>query len=333
MAIAGGTSVPMSGALDAWRSEADSAADIAARVVGTAFVPDSLNVYDGNRLNRDASLAQVTAALLTGSELGLSPMAALRSIVVIKGTPTLVAVAARALVLRAGHELWLGESTKTRAIYYGQRAGSAHVQESVWTTDRAKDLGLLGKPNWRSQPAAMLVARATVECARLVAPEALLGLYADVELDEDAPPAVSAEEAPRPPRTRQRARAAIAPGRLPVDHPAMVDTPPLDDFGPQETVFGRPDQDDSDMADEREAPESTETAEPALPGTTTPDDDDPRDLRPLTDAQRRKILVQFGSATRDERLAGVAAIIGREVDTLNDLTRDEASDVIDRLGG
>ena len=52
---------------------------------------------------------------------------------------------------------------------------------------RAKGLGLLGKDNWKRQPQAMLVARATAECCRLVASDVLLGVpYAVEELEDNA---------------------------------------------------------------------------------------------------------------------------------------------------
>ena len=104
-------------------------------------------------------------------------MAALRAIDVIQGTPALRAVALRALVQRAGHQIWLVESSKTQAIVRGKRRGEGtETQESTWTIERARDLGLSGKDNWKKQPAAMLVARATAECARLIASDVLLGL-------------------------------------------------------------------------------------------------------------------------------------------------------------
>ena len=64
----------------------------------------------------ERTTANVAAAVLTGQELGLTPMASLRSIDVIDGSPALRAVAMRALVQRAGHEIWLVESTKTQAV-------------------------------------------------------------------------------------------------------------------------------------------------------------------------------------------------------------------------
>lgn len=162
-----------------WASDASEIARMASSLVQTSFVPQSMR----------GKPSEATAAILTGMEVGLKPMSALRSIDVIQGTPALRAVTLRALVQSRGHEVWVEESTKTRAVVRGRRKGSEITQESVWTTDRAKDLGLLGKDNWRMQAQAMLVARATSELCRLVAADVILGLpYSIEELTDEVEP-------------------------------------------------------------------------------------------------------------------------------------------------
>lgn len=180
-----------------WARDAGEIARMASSLVQTSFVPSAMK-------NKPA---EATAAILTGMEVGLKPMAALRSIDVIQGTPALRAVTLRALVQGAGHEVWVEEATKVRAVVRGRRRGSEVVQESVWTTDRAKDLGLMGKDNWKKQSQAMLVARATSECCRLVAADVILGLpYSVEELSDDAP---VDEVAEKPKRTRSVQRQKV----------------------------------------------------------------------------------------------------------------------------
>ncbi|MDJ1371772.1 hypothetical protein [Gulosibacter molinativorax] len=131
---------------------------------------------------------QAAAAIVTGLELGLTPMAALRSIDIIQGTPALRANTLRAIALAKGHEVWIEESTSQRAIVKGRRRGSDRIQESVWDMDRARQLGLVSKDNWKKQPQAMLIARATTELVRLIAADDILGLsYTAEELDDDGP--------------------------------------------------------------------------------------------------------------------------------------------------
>lgn len=157
--------------LATWAQSARAAHDVAVQLCQTSFVPQSF---------RDKP-HEATAAILSGLEVGLSPMAALRSYDVISGTAAPRAATLRAILQSRGHRIWVHEATATRAIVRGSRAGESQIQESVWTMDRAKQLGLAGKDNWRKQPQAMLVARATAECARLVASDAILGIAYTVE--------------------------------------------------------------------------------------------------------------------------------------------------------
>jgi hypothetical protein len=215
--------------LRAWLAEAEAAAAIAAQLATTAFVPESLKRYhvddEGRRTNRldiDATVQTVTAALLAGQELGFGPMASLRSIAIIRNTPVLSAHAARGLLLQRGHEITVVEATATRAVVRARREGSDTVQQSVWTLDRARALGVANNSpdnNYRKQGAAMLVARATAEASRWVAADALLGLpYIDVEI-LDLPAGMVAGElegadADASPRRRGARRRTTSPGPL-----------------------------------------------------------------------------------------------------------------------
>lgn len=177
-----------------WAAELEAAASIARQLAPTEFVPLTLKRYyrdekgrlldgkDGRpaELDIDATTATAAAAIMTGAELGLKPGAALRSIAVINNTPALSAITLRAILLNAGHEIWvLPDSNDTRAIVRARRLGSDDVQQSTWTLDRAKIAGLYPgqeRGQWRKNPGAMLVARATAEAARYVAADAILGI-------------------------------------------------------------------------------------------------------------------------------------------------------------
>jgi hypothetical protein len=127
---------------------------------------------------------EITAAILTGQELGLKPMTALKSIDVIQGQPALRAHAMRAIVQHQGHEIELVESDDTHCIMRGRRKGADGWQQVVWDIPRARLMGLLNKDQWKKQPKTMLVARATGELCRLIASDALHGLpYAAEEVD------------------------------------------------------------------------------------------------------------------------------------------------------
>ena len=157
--------------LTEWAHSADAAYAIAEKLVQSSFVPVG---FKGKPV-------EATAAILAGLEIGLQPMAALRSFDVIQGQAAPRAITLRAVVQSYGHEMVLVESTNTRCKMRGLRRGSTEWQSVTWTLDRAKDLGLTGKDNWKKQPGAMLVARATGELARLIAADAILGIAEQIK--------------------------------------------------------------------------------------------------------------------------------------------------------
>ena len=257
--------------LGAWAASATAAYEVAEKLVQTSFVPASFRQKP----------YEATAAILAGAEVGLSPMSSLRSFDVIQGT-----AAARAITLRA--------------IVCGKRRGSNVTETSTWTLDRAKNLGLVSKDNWKKQPQAMLVARATSEVCRLVAADAILGIgYTVEELSDGADPGVS-------------------PGSEPVDE------------APKTRRMSR--KSAGKRGNETNLPASTT---PVSPSVTQPETDaEATSPEPITDAQMKKLHATFnelGITERDQRMAYTIDVIGRDIESSKDLTRDEASRVIDRL--
>ena len=169
-------------ALVQWAYEARQASQIAKSLAQTSFVPASLR----------GKPADITAAILAGQELGLQPMATLRSMDVIQGTPALRAHAMRGLVQSHGHSVQIVESTSDRCVARGRRAGEEDWQTVTWTLERATQLGLTGKDQWKKQPQTMLVARATGEICRLIASDVLHAMpYAAEEIEEGVPAATT----------------------------------------------------------------------------------------------------------------------------------------------
>lgn len=177
---------PMTSELLLWAQEARQAAGIATSLAKTSFVPASMR----------GKPEDITAAILAGQELGLRPMATLRSMDVIQGTPALRAHAMRGLVQAKGHEVELLDSSPEHCHMRGRRKGSAAWQEVTWTIERAAQLQLTGKSEWKKQPQTMLIARATGEICRLIAADVLHAMpYASEELRDD--PAEFTSLAPR----------------------------------------------------------------------------------------------------------------------------------------
>ena len=318
-----------------WAAELEAAASIARTLAPTDFLPLTLKRWfrddhgrpldgkDGRpgQLDLEATTATAAAAIMTGAELGLKPGAALRSIAVINNTPALSALTLRAILQNAGHDIWvLPESGPTRAIVRARRGGSEDVQQSTWTIDRAKTAGLYPgqeRGQWRKNPGAMLVARATAEAARYVAADAILGIpYTAEELIdqiEGGEPMLALVAAPangdggepvglaaevKKPRTTRRKTAAPLPA-LPAAPPAEHDR--------VAAAAARP----------------------------VPPDDTPPTL--INDQHRKRLhaaLRDLGLGApenRDDALNLINGWIEGRVETTSDLTATEARTVIENL--
>lgn len=197
-----------------WAGAAQAAYAVAERLADSAFVPAQ---FKGKPV-------ELTAAILAGQEVGLSPMAAMRSFDIIQGTAAPRAVTLRAIVQSFGHEMVLVESTATRCRMKGRRRGTQEWQAVDWTIDRAGQLGLTGKDGWKKQPTAMLLARATSELARLIAADAILGIgYTSEEVADG--PADESEAVTAAPKATTRRMSRTAPTPEPAPGPPAEPEP------------------------------------------------------------------------------------------------------------
>lgn len=129
--------------------------------------------------------AQVLAIIMTGQEMGIPPMRALRHINVISGKPTLSAELMMAKMLQGGVKCtWLktGDDGK-EAVLKAQRPTVTFTGRYTW--EEAKAAGLTGKEGWKKYPGAMLRARVIALVARVVAPDLIGGLYTPEEMGAD----------------------------------------------------------------------------------------------------------------------------------------------------
>ena len=311
--------------LRGWALEAEATAGIARALAPTPFVPDSLRRWLNpqerdpakRQLDMEGTVATVTAVLLAGQELEFGPMASLRAITIIKGTVALYAVACRAILQRNGHDIVVKESTDHRAIVDARRAGTDQWQRVTWDLDRAKVAGLYPghqEGNWRKQPKAMLVARATAEASRWVASDAMLGLPMIVEEVEDA---------------ERGELLALPPGQADANGADPGQQAPEE---PKRTAARRPRR----PAAASLPPPPPDTTEPPAP-PPAPSDVPPPEGPMISKPQRNRLyagLRDIGIGARENReeaLALLGAWIGRAVESTNDLTDAEAHTVLDRL--
>lgn len=295
---------------------AKAAHEVAIVLVRTPFVPEAY---------RDNPYA-ATAAMLAGDEVGLSPMASMNAFDVIQGRAAPKAMTLRAIVQSRGHEIWVEESTDSRCVMRGRRAGSSIVQESDWTIQRARTMNLTSKSQWKLQPQAMLVARATSECCRLVAADAILGIPYSAEEIADEVAAVIAQatsEAPAgPARTAQRRASKRSAATPQAERHALAEAPAA-------------------RAGGTEAAAPSSPLGPPLPGEDGYDEPAPDDAPPPDPTNTQSSVEQnkmmhalFREADvtdRDERLKLTGLLLGRQLDTSKGLTVADASAIIDAL--
>lgn len=281
-------------AVDSWVDVLAPVGDLAARIAATDFVPKDFR----------GKPAAVAAAILYGREVGLPPMTTLKNTYVVHGTPDLSAEAQRALVFAAGHEIEFEETTAARCKMRGRRRGSEAWVPVSYTIDEAKTSGDFAKnSNYRTRAQEMLVARCTSRLCSRVFPDVVGGFSASasIPLDEQSPSMAAQAEPAAATTTVTRKPAPKAPARKPapkapaLEAPGPVNEPPLPgEDGYEELGGGR----------------------------------EPR----ATPAQVKAIHAALKGA-REDKLRQLSDLLGREVESSKDLTRDEASQVIDALKG
>jgi len=151
-------------------------AETLAQARGGGFIPDHFK-----------SPAQVAAVILAGRELGVGPMASLRSFYLVNGRLGMDAsfVSGRMLAHGIGLE-WLRDDDECASVRLTRPGCAPYV--STFTRADAERAGLWGSATWRKYPRAMLRARAITAGARAYAADAFSGsVYTREELSSTQP--------------------------------------------------------------------------------------------------------------------------------------------------
>lgn len=306
---------PAGGRLVEWATAADAAWTLANRLVWTELVPQQFRVTTDMTPARQQQIAgNAAAALLWGEELHLPPFSALRSIYVVRGTPAMYAKAVVGLALSAGHRIWTETEADDTVTVCGHRQGDPdRVERVTYTFARAQAEGLTRNDQYRIRPRAMLWARAASIVASRVAADILTGIpeaLADDLVESDARP-VSAG----PVQRRTPVREVPPPPTPPGQGPGGTEAPAAsgETVGPVSDATPEP-----DISDPSVIPQSEPEA--------------PVDL--MSPAQSRQMFAMFnkvGVTDRDHRLRYTVDVIGRDITTSRELTRAEASEVINAL--
>lgn len=346
------------GKLVQWAEAASAAQALAQQLCRTAFVPDTFRLTAGEseeaRRDNEIRIGNATAALLLGAELGLDPIASLRALYVIRGQVAIYARMKLALLLSRGHRVWTEFESDEKIVVAGHRKDDAeHVQRVTWDVERAKRAGFTRNELYRTNPRAMLFARASSELASRLAPDVLAGIPEDtaeelgarLSAPADAPGGnVTVQRSPRAQETPRRLLAPVGPpDETPVTPTERTDSERLNRAAlkrareeKQTTDVELPPQESDKLPLSEEDTTDVETEEETIADRTQEESlplDLPEEEPKITSAQRAIMHALFRAQgwSQDTYREFTRKSLGRTLETTNDLTVTEASYMIERM--
>lgn len=241
--------------------------------------------------------ANILVAIGYAQALGEHPIAALTDVYVVEGRPSMSASMMHRRALEAGHRVRVTSTDTEAVVSIWRKDDPQHEHKIVWTLDRAKHAGLMGRKGpWQSYPAAMLRSRAVSEACRMACPEVLgPAKYTPDELGGDFIDA-------------------------PEGAPVAFATP-----GPTTKVSRRkPEPVDAEIVpDEEPAPPAVTHGQDALSTAINGG---------ITGPQMKKLCALLADNNIDVQAYGpMSQIVGRDITSKTDLTLDEAARLIDSL--
>lgn len=154
----------------------------------TAALKLSKILFESRLYQQFANPQSILAVILRGRALGLDATTALDGFHVVKGRPTMGAHLITGLVLNSGKADYFKcvESTDGRCTYKTHRKDDPDPEPTTltFTIEKARQMGLADKDNWRKQPDTMLQCRAATALARMVYPDIVAGLYTPDEISD-----------------------------------------------------------------------------------------------------------------------------------------------------
>ena len=181
---------------------------IATMAVNGAMAPDSLLKEKGGAWKPlNDAISACAIAIMAGAEMGLTPLAALRSYAVVNGRPTLWGDGIKAVVRQSGLCDYIKTgSDETKGWCEAKRKDTGEVQRKEFTLKQAERARLTSKAGpWKDYPDQMLERRATFRCLNDLFADVLAGIVSAEEatdyapLGDDAPPRQIAPTPPEPP--------------------------------------------------------------------------------------------------------------------------------------
>lgn len=296
--------------LGAWVTAASQAHRLVAGLIDTAFIPDSYRIRvdprgtpEEHAAAREVAIGNATAAVLQGVTLGVDPLTALQQIYIVHGRPGMYAKMMVALIQAHGHEVWTEDMSDSRAVVCGRRKGSTVIERVQITMDQARKAGWTSNQAYTKTPQDMLWARAAGRVCDRIASDVLKGIASVEEIRDSVQ--VTAEAGTRTVSPRKRTAAAPAITAAPEEDPPLDATEEEDDEPVVATVVDEP------------------QAEPA-----------PAPAGNITASQQKMLhalLNKSGRGDRDVALVWISGVLGREIGTTKELSKQDASVLIDTL--
>jgi hypothetical protein len=177
---------PTTGALQRLRAEVkalDEAYHWAKAMAKTSMVPESYQYYAKPRgetdIRGERAIYDLAAAVLYGSEIGLSAMQSAQNVFVVHGKPAVYARTMAGQVRAAGYVIEEVEASDEKVVWKALRDNVWAFSE--WTMARATQAGYTSNAKYQSNPQEMLRAKAIAEVCRIKFQDVLLGMAYTIE--------------------------------------------------------------------------------------------------------------------------------------------------------
>lgn len=130
--------------------------------------------------------ANLLLVIAMARELQIPPMQAINSLNVISGkvctSPQLMLALIYSRFPNAVVQVLIDHKEKQVIVRMSRDKQIGVFTESIWNMQRADQMALASKDNWRKQPITMLKWRAVAEAARECFPDVIMGLYTNEEM-------------------------------------------------------------------------------------------------------------------------------------------------------
>ena len=302
------------------------AINIARAMCKTPFVPSAFRGKE-----EDTAMA-----IMYGFKYGMEPDAALASIFLIGGRPGMYSRVQHAILLANGHDIRIVKQDPDEVVVKGRRKGDeGDWTVSRWTIDRARQAGYFSNEKYRTDPIAMLTARALGDCCRLVAPDLLMGIVAYNEADVEVMEVLDGDtlqpiQQPKAAPVTVRRPASVAPRPFvnvaPTPAPVTVEEPEAAPLAGEDAV--------EDIVDAEEVVEYDDGVQDA-PAENVLQFPAPEPAGALANemqvAAMMNELTSAGHRTIAAKRKAAKEFVGRDLDGPHQMTADEADRFINHL--